>query len=147
MLAHGPVAGAVAFVGGPAAKAVAPLLYHVEAFGMPDVSLQPHVLPLPPVEFQQQVAVAAPGLATLPLRQVLLLVARLLALLHLGKGDGGEDSPGVSWWSFMERQEHMRLKAVIPTGIVREDNRTRYRYVKGVKDNAKHPLTYTRKGI
>ena len=52
-MAHGTVAGAVALGGGPVAQTVAPLLQHVEALGVPDVRLQPHALPLPPVELQE----------------------------------------------------------------------------------------------
>ena len=51
--AHGPVTGPVAFAGGSVPKTVAPLFQHVEAFGVPNVSLQPHVLSLTPVEFEQ----------------------------------------------------------------------------------------------
>lgn len=65
--AHCPVAGPVALECGPVPQAVAPLLHHVEALSVPDVCLQPHVLPLPPIELQQQVAMATTGFATLGL--------------------------------------------------------------------------------
>jgi len=95
--AHGAVGGAVALGGGPVPQAVAPAPQHVEALGVPDVRLQPHVLALPPVELQQQVAVATAGLAALALGLLLLLGARLETLLSLQGGGGreeGEDEGG-----------------------------------------------------
>lgn len=65
--AHSPVAGPVALKGGPVPQTIAPLLQHVEALGVPDVCLQPHVLPLPAVELQQQVTVATASFAALGL--------------------------------------------------------------------------------
>lgn len=85
--AHGPVAGPVTLVCGSVPKAVAPLFNHVKAFCMPNMRLQPDVLPLPAVKLQQQVSVLPAGLATLVLCLLLLLLgARLEALLPL-EGD------------------------------------------------------------
>ncbi len=71
--AHCPVARPVAFICWPVPKAVAPLLNHVEALGMPNVCLQPHVLPLPAVKLQQQISVPAAGLTALALNLFFLL--------------------------------------------------------------------------
>lgn len=67
MVAHGSVAGAITFIRGSIPEAVTPLFNHVKALGMPNVRLQPHVLPLTPVELQQEVAVPTAGLAALAL--------------------------------------------------------------------------------
>lgn len=72
--AHCPVARPVAFVSGSIPEAVAPLFNHVEALGMPNVCLQPNVLPLSPVKLQQQISVPPAGLAALALRLFLLLL-------------------------------------------------------------------------
>ncbi len=61
--AHCSVARPVAFVCGSVPEAVAPLFNHVKALGVPNVCLQPHVLPLSAVELQQQISVPAAGLA------------------------------------------------------------------------------------
>lgn len=53
MTAHGSVAGTVAFVCGSVSEAVAPLFQHVEALGVPNVRLQPHILSLATVELKQ----------------------------------------------------------------------------------------------
>lgn len=82
--AHGSVAGPVTLVRRSVPEAVTPLFNHVEALGVPNVRLQPLVLPLAAVELQQQVAVAPPGLAAPALRLFLLLRAILVALLILG---------------------------------------------------------------
>lgn len=71
--AHRPVGRPIAFVRGSVPEAVAPLFNHVEALGVPDVGLQPDVLPLAAVELQQQVAMAAAGLAALALGLLFLL--------------------------------------------------------------------------
>lgn len=89
--AHCPVARPVAFVRGPLPEAVAPLFNHVEALGVPNVRLQPHVLPLPPVELQQQIPVPAAGLAAPALCLLLLLRAGLEALLPLEGGRKGTE--------------------------------------------------------
>lgn len=74
MAAHCPVAGPITFVRGSVAKAVAPLFNHVKAFCMPNVRLQPNVLPLSAVELQQQISMPAAGLAALVLCLLLLLL-------------------------------------------------------------------------
>lgn len=81
--AHGSVAGPVTFICGSIPEAVTPLFNHVEALGVPNVCLQPHVLPLTPVELQQQVSMPTAGLAALALCLFLLLRASLKALLPL----------------------------------------------------------------
>lgn len=87
MVAHCPVARPVALVCGSVPEAVAPLFHHVEALGVPDVRLQPHVLPLAAVELQQQISVPAAGLAAPALCLFLLLLgAGLEALLSLEEG-------------------------------------------------------------
>lgn len=70
---HRSVARPVAFICWPVSKTVAPFFHHVEALGMPNVRLQPNVLPLPSVELQQQVSVTAAGPAALAFRLFLLL--------------------------------------------------------------------------
>lgn len=72
--AHCPVGGPIALVCGSVPEAVTPLFNHVEALGMPNVSLQPHVLPLPAVKLQQQISMPAAGLAALALWLLLLLL-------------------------------------------------------------------------
>lgn len=83
--AHCPVTRPVALVCGSDPKAVAPPLHHVEALGMPNVSLQPDVLPLAAVELQKQISVVAAGLSApaLCLFLLLLLGAGLKTLLSL----------------------------------------------------------------
>lgn len=86
MAAHCSVAGSVALVSGPVPQAVSPLFNHVKALSMPNVRLQPNVLPLTAIELQQQVSMPAPGLAALALWKFLLLLgAGLEALLPLVK--------------------------------------------------------------
>lgn len=62
----------------------------MEALGVPNVGLQPNVLPLSAVKLQQQISVPPAGLAALALWLFLLLLrASLQALLPLeGKGNG-----------------------------------------------------------
>lgn len=72
--AHCPVARPVAFVCGSVPKAVAPLFNHVEALGVPNVRLQPNVLPLSAVKLQQQISVPTAGPAALALCLFLLLL-------------------------------------------------------------------------
>lgn len=85
--AHCPVAGPITFVRGPVPEAVAPLFNHVKTLCVPNMRLQPDVLPLSAVKLQQQISMPAAGLATLVLRLFLLLLgARLEALLPL-EGD------------------------------------------------------------
>lgn len=74
MAAHCPVAGPITLVRGPVPKAVAPLFNHVKALCVPNMRLQPNVLPLSAVKLQQQVSMPAAGLATLVLRLFLLLL-------------------------------------------------------------------------
>ena len=83
MAAHCPVGRPVAFVCGSVPEAVAPLFNHVEALGVPNVRLQPLVLPLAAIELQQQVPVLAASLAAPVLCLFLLLQAGLEALLSL----------------------------------------------------------------
>lgn len=83
MATHRSVARPVAFVCWSVSKAVAPLFDHVETLGMPNVRLQPNVLPLSAVKLQQQVSVPATGPAALALRLLFLLRASLEALLML----------------------------------------------------------------
>lgn len=80
--AHRSVTRPVAFIRWPVSKAVAPFLHHVEALGMPNVRLQPNVLPLPAVELQQQVSVAPAGLAALAFCLFLLLGLEALCVLE-----------------------------------------------------------------
>lgn len=82
--AHGSVAGPVTFICGPVPEAVAPLFNHVEALCVPNVRLQPFVLPLAAVELQQQVAVPPPGFAAFAFCLFLLLCASLVAFFLLG---------------------------------------------------------------
>lgn len=74
MAAHGSVTGAITFIRGSVPEAVTPLFNHVEALGVPNVRLQPHVLSLTPVELKQQVAMPAARLATLAFSLLLLLL-------------------------------------------------------------------------
>ncbi len=82
--AHGSVAGSEALGRGFERQTVAPRLLHVEALGVPDVRLQPFVLPLSAVEVQQQVPVSA-ACSTAPASgQLLLLLVLWSALTPLG---------------------------------------------------------------
>lgn len=82
MAAHRSVARPVALVRWPVSKTVAPFFHHVEALGVPNVRLQPNVLPLPAVELQQQVSMAPTGLAALALCLFLLLRLEALCMLE-----------------------------------------------------------------
>lgn len=82
MAAHRSVARPVAFVRWPVSKTVAPFFHHVEALGMPNVRLQPNVLPLPAIELQQHVSVTPTGPAALALRLFLLLWLEALCILE-----------------------------------------------------------------
>lgn len=90
--AHCPEARPVAFVRGSVPEAVAPLLHHVEAFGVPNVRLQPNVLPLPAVKLQQQIPVPAARLAALALRLLLLLLRSSLEALLPLRGEANVDA-------------------------------------------------------
>lgn len=83
---HRSVARPVAFVCWSVSKAVAPLFDHVETLGVPNVRLQPNVLPLSAVKLQQQVPVPATGPAALALRLFLLLLRASLEALLMLKG-------------------------------------------------------------
>lgn len=83
---HRSVARPVAFVCWSVSKAVAPLFDHVETLGVPNVRLQPNVLPLSAVKLQQQVSVPATGPAALALRLFLLLLRASLEALLMLKG-------------------------------------------------------------
>lgn len=83
MSAHRPVARPITFVRGPVPEAVAPLFNHVKALCVPNVRLQPNVLPLSAVKLQQHVSVLTAGLATPLLSLFLLLRATLEAPLPL----------------------------------------------------------------
>lgn len=74
MVAHCPVAWPITFVRGSVPEAVAPLFNHVKALCMPNMRLQPNVLPLPAVKLLQQISVPATGFATLVLCLFLLLL-------------------------------------------------------------------------
>lgn len=88
MAAHCSEARPITFVCGSVPETVTPLFDHVEALGMPNVRLEPNVLPLPPVELQQQVTVAPASFAAFALcRLLFLLRARLEALLPLEEND------------------------------------------------------------
>lgn len=83
---HRSVARPVAFVCWSVSKAVAPLFDHVETLGVPNVSLQPNVLPLSAVKLQQQVSVPATSPAALALRLFFLLLRASLEALLMLKG-------------------------------------------------------------
>lgn len=83
MAAHRSVARPVAFICWPVSKTVAPFFHHVEALGVPNVRLQPNVLPLPAVELQQQVSMTAAGSAALALSLFLLLWLEALCVLDV----------------------------------------------------------------
>lgn len=82
MVAHRSVARPVAFICWPVSKTVAPFFHHMEALGVPNVRLQPNVLPLPAVELQQQVSVTPTGPAALAFRLFLLLWLEALCVLE-----------------------------------------------------------------
>lgn len=83
MCVHGSVAGSEALRRGFERQTVAPGLLHVEAFGVPDVCLQPFVLPLSAIELQQQVPVSATR-STAPASGQLLLLFLWCTLTSLG---------------------------------------------------------------
>lgn len=81
--AHGSVAGSEALRRGFERQTVAPRLLHVEALGVPDMRLQPFVVPLSAIELQQQVPVSA-ARSTAPASGQLLLLFLWSALTSLG---------------------------------------------------------------
>lgn len=84
MAAHGSVAWSITFACGSVPEAVTPLLHHVEALGVPNVRLQPDVLPLATIELQQEVSVPPASFAAFALCGFFLLFgASLEALLSL----------------------------------------------------------------
>lgn len=87
MAAHRSVAWSVAFVCGSDPQTVSPLFHHVEALGVPDMRLQPNVLPLAPVELQQQVPVATASFAALALHRFFSLLQASQEVLLLLKGN------------------------------------------------------------
>lgn len=102
--AHGSVAWPITFACGSVPDAVTPLLNHVEALGVPNVRLQPDVLPLAAIELQQQVSVPPASFAAFALyRFLLLLWAGLEALLSLCKNK----TQGQRWrlknWDFIQK--------------------------------------------
>lgn len=82
MAAHRSVARPVALVCWLVSKTVAPFLHHVKALGVPNVRLQPNVLPLSAVKLQQQISVAATGFAALAFRLLFLLWLEALCMLE-----------------------------------------------------------------
>lgn len=86
MATHRSVARPVAFVCWSVSKAVAPLFDHVETLGVPNVRLQPNVLPLSAVKLQQQVSMPATGPPALALRLFFLLLRASLEALLMLKG-------------------------------------------------------------
>lgn len=94
---HCSVAWSVAFIRRSVPETITPLFDHVEAFGMPNVCLQPNVLPLAAVELQKQVSVAPTSLTAFTFWWFFLLWAGLEGLLPLEEENNNRQWASVSY--------------------------------------------------